>query len=350
MAALCRFSSRARGKFSEIIRVILFDMALSSKLRVGVLRGGPSFEHEISLKTGAHVLKNLSEKYFPVDIFVDKAGAWHVQGVATEPQKVLRKVDVLWNALHGEYGEDGTLQYTLDAFGTPYTGSKRLASALAMHKTHAKNFLKKYGIKSPYHKILKKEEASREVVRELFKLAPNPSIVKPVGSGSSIGVSVSTRMTEFEAAVEKAFVLSSVILIEEYIKGREATCGVIDAFRGEDIYALLPAEFVHSPGVAFLDYEAKYGEKSRTVYPGRFSQAEKDAIQTAARVAHKVLGLRHYSRSDFIVSPKRGVYFLEVNSLPGLYADAPYVESLRALGVQFSSFLDHVLRLALRGE
>src|SRR3989338_10043119 len=206
-------------------------MALTSKTRVGVLRGGPSSEHEISIKTGAFVLKNLPEKYFPVDIFVDKMGVWHVQGVATEPQKVLRKVDVLFNALHGAYGEDGTLQSLLDTFGVFYTGSKRLASAFAMHKGHAKNFLKRHGVKSPYHKILKRDQASKEVVRELFKLAPNPSVVKPVGMGSSIGVSISTRLAEFETAIEKAFSLSDIILIEEYVTGREATCGVVDSFR-----------------------------------------------------------------------------------------------------------------------
>ena len=325
-------------------------MALTSKIRVGVLRGGPSSEHEISLRTGAHVLKNLPEKYLPVDIFVDRAGLWHAQGIAGEPQKVLRKIDVLFNALHGEYGEDGTAQYTLDAFGVPYTGSGRLASAFAMHKGHAKNFLKRHGVKSPYHKILKKDGASKGVIRDLFKLAPNPSIVKPVGLGSSIGVSLSTRMTEFEEAIERAFAVSPTILIEEYIKGREATCGVVDSFRSEEAYAFLPVEFIHAPDKIFLDYEAKYVQKSRTVHPGRFSQAEKDAIQKAAGVVHKALGLRHYSRSDFIVSPRRGVYFLEVNTLPGLYADAPFTESLGTVGVSLSDFLEHVLQLALAGK
>lgn len=325
-------------------------MALTSKTRVGVLRGGLSSEHGISLKTGTHVLKNLSEKYFPVDIFVDKSEVWHVQGVAMEPQKVLRKVDVLFNALHGEYGDDGKLHHILDAFGVPYTGSKRLASVFATHKAHAKNFLKRHGVKSPYHKILKKDGVTKEIIRELFKIAPNPSIVKPVGLGSSLGVSVSTRMTEFEAAIENAFALSPVILIEEFIKGREATCGVIDSFRGDKSYTLLPVEFVHSPEVAFLNFDAKYGRKSLTVHPGRFSQLEKDAIQAAARTVHEALGLRHYSRSDFIVSPRRGVYFLEVNTLPGLYAGAPFTESFGAVGVSFSDFLDHVLQLALQGK
>ena len=127
-------------KFPAIPLWYNLHMALSTKIRVGVLRGGPSSEHEISLRTGVHVLKNLPDKYSPVDIFVDRSGVWHLQGVVTETKRVLRKIDVLFNALHGEYGEDGTLQYMLDAFGVPYTGSKRLASVFAMHKGHAKNF------------------------------------------------------------------------------------------------------------------------------------------------------------------------------------------------------------------
>lgn len=325
-------------------------MALSSKIRVGVLRGGPSSEHDISLKTGQHVLKNMPERYFPVDIFIDKAGVWHVHGIPERPEKVLRKIDVLFNALHGEYGEDGKLQHLLDAFGTPYTGSGRLASAFAMHKGHAKKILQQHGIKSPYHKVLKKEDATTAKIRELFKIAPNPSVVKPVSLGSSLGVSVSTSMPEFEAAVAKAFALSPVILIEDYIKGREATCGVIDNFRDQKTYALLPVEFVHTAKDGFLDYEAKYDKKSQTIHPGRFSTPEKDAIQGMARKVHEALGLRHYSRSDFIVSPKRGVYFLEVNALPGLYADAPYTESLTAIGSSLSDFLGHVLQLALSGK
>lgn len=326
-------------------------MPLSSKIRVGVLRGGPSSEYDISLKSGGHVLKNLPERYAPVDIFVDKTGVWHVHGVAEAPTKALKKADVVFNALHGEYGEDGALQHFLDALGVPYTGSRTVASALAMHKARAKDVLKQEGIRSPYHKLLRKDEALPHAVSELWRTVPNPSIVKPVARGSSIGVSVARSFPELAAALEKAFSLSDTALIEEYIQGREATCGVVSDFRGEDVYALLPVEFVHAPGVSFLDYDAKYAKKtdrkSQAIHPGRFSAMEKEAIQTAARAVHRVLGLSHYSRSDFIVSPRRGIYFLEVNSLPGLYADAPFTESLAAVGAPLSEFLDHVLTLAL---
>ncbi|MDO8590708.1 MAG: hypothetical protein Q7R65_01880, partial [bacterium] len=211
-------------------------MALHSKTRVGVLRGGPSSEHDISIKTGANVLKNLTDNYVPIDIFIDRTGVWYVQGIAQPIPKALKKVDVVFNASHGEYGEDGKLQRLLDTFGMPYTGSGHLASLFAMHKGHSKNFLKSHGIKSPYHKLLKKDEVLMKNLHELWKTIPNPSVVKPIALGSSIGVSLVKDFRELEPALEKAFTVSPAILIEEYIAGREATCGVIDSFRGEKNY------------------------------------------------------------------------------------------------------------------
>ena len=325
-------------------------MSFSSKIRVGVARGGPSKEHEVSLKTGAHILRNLPDKYIPADIYIDKGGVWHFQGVASTPAKIFPKIDVLFNALHGEFGEDGRLQHLLDIFGVSYTGSRQLACAFAMNKLHAKKILQASGVKSPYHKVIRKSEFGTKKAMDEILLAPLPAIVKPVSLGSSLGVSLVTKVDDFRVALKSAFALSDAALIEECISGREATCGLIEAFRGNELYTLLPVEFSHEGETQFLDYDAKYGKKSRAISPGRFSRLEKDAIQKATRVAHTLLGLRHYSRSDFIVSPNRGVYFLETNSLPGLYADAPYTESLLTVGTPFPEFLHHVLQLALAGK
>ncbi len=322
-------------------------MGLSSKIRVGVLRGGPSKEHEVSLKTGAHILRSLPEKYLPIDIFIDKGGVWHFQGVASSPAKIFPKVDVFWNALHGEFGEDGRLQRLLEIFGVPYTGSRQLACSFAMNKLHAKKIMQASGVKSPFAKILRKAEFETKKAMDEILLAPIPAIVKPVSLGSSLGVSLVTKLDDFKKALRDAFALSDTVLIEEYIKGREATCGVIESFRDSNLYTLLPVEFSHEQQVQFLSYDAKYGNKSRLISPGRFSRLEKEALQKAARVAHSLLGLRHYSRSDFIISPTRGIYFLEVNSLPGLYADAPYTEALASVSASFPEFLHHVLQLAL---
>ncbi|MSU55625.1 MAG: ATP-grasp domain-containing protein [Candidatus Taylorbacteria bacterium] len=325
-------------------------MALTSKIRVGVLRGGPSKEHDVSIKTGANVLKNLPENYSPIDIYIDKEGIWHVQGIAEDPSKVVRKIDIFFNALHGEYGEDGGLQHTLDLFGIPYTGSGRMASVFAMHKGHAKKFLDNHGIKSPYHRIYKKTDANLPTIAQLWKIIPNPSIVKPISGGSSIGVSLVQNPQELAEALDLAFSLSNEIIIEEYISGKEATCGVIDHYRSKSIYPLFPSEPVPLKNSRFFDHDSKFINKSRSIHPGRFSAMEKEAIQNAATTIHKVMGLRHYSRSDFIVNPKRGIYFLEVNSLPGLYINAPFTEALTAVGQTFSGFLDHVITLALKGK
>ena len=114
-----------------------------------MLRGGPSNEYEVSLKTGANIIKSLSEKYSPVDVFIDKKGVWHINGVAYEPHEVFKKIDVAFNALHGEYGEDGKVQKILDTFSIHYTGSKSLSSAIGMNKALAKNIFKSHGIKTP---------------------------------------------------------------------------------------------------------------------------------------------------------------------------------------------------------
>ena len=139
-------------------------------------------------------------------------------------------------------------------------------------------------------------------------------------------------------------------MVEENIKGREATCGVVDKFRGNDFYSLLPIEIIKPEKSDFFDYEAKYCGGSQEICPGNFSRDEKEAIQELAVAAHKVLGLRHYSRSDFIISPGRGIYILEVNTLPGLTAESLLPKSLQAVGCSLPDFLDHLITLALAGN
>ena len=321
-----------------------------NKIRVGVLRGGPSSEYEISLKTGGNVLKSLPEKYSPIDIFIDKEGVWHIQGIPHKPHETFKKVDVVFNALHGEYGEDGKVQKILDTFSIPYTGSKTLPSAIGMNKALAKNIFKSYGIKTPYYKVESKSDDVGEIASRLFNTFPMPAVVKPIASGSSVGVSIAYTFQGLQDALSKAFEYSDKALVEEYIKGREATCGVVDKFRGNDFYSLLPIEIIKPEKSDFFDYEAKYCGGSQEICPGNFSQSEKEAIQNLAIKAHKVLGLRHYSRSDFIISPRRGIYILEVNTLPGLTAESLLPKSLQAVGCSLPDFLDHLITLALAGN
>lgn len=314
---------------------------------VGVLRGGPSREHEVSLKTGAAILANLpSEKYVARDIYIDKNGQWHERGRPTTPERVLRQIDVALIGLHGEYGEDGEVQKLLELFGVPYAGSDPFGSYLAMHKLMAKTRAKDAGLLTPEFRHIERAADSEAIVREVIQNFSQPVIVKPIGWGSSVGVSVVGGYASVLSAVEQLFAEGALnVLIEEYMRGKEATVGVVEGLRGETLYALPSIEIVPPEG-DFFSYGAKYSGKTREICPGNFSRVAAEELQHAAKVMHRALGLRHYSRSDFIVAPK-GIYYLETNTLPGLTAESLMPKSLSAVGIPFSYFLGHLVNLAL---
>jgi len=320
------------------------------RIVVGVLRGGPSHEYEVSLKTGASVLSALNkDKYEPRDLFVDRAGQWHLYGVPLDPAQTLRGVDVVINAMHGQFGEDGGVQRILESLAVPYTGSRALPSAIAFDKAKTREAARALGVKVA-HGVVVDAAAIRDLEAtafNLFRSVPHPSIVKPVEGGSSVGAMIADGYHALVAALRHAFAHSPRVLVEEFIKGREATVGVIDAFRGERTYALMPVEIIPPAEAAFFDYEAKYGGKSIERVPGHFTDHQKALLQNAARAVHEGLGLLHYSRSDFIVGP-RGVYFLEVNTLPGLTQESLLPKALDAVGASMPHFLDHIVSLALK--
>jgi D-alanine-D-alanine ligase len=290
---------------------------------VGVLRGGPSREYEVSLKTGASVLEALDrDKYEPRDIFIDRSGAWHVHGVAMEPERALKGVDVAFNALHGEYGEDGRVQRQLDSLGVPYTGSGAFASSIAFNKQHTKEAVQKLGVKVPHGIILEPPQDGeiQALAHKIFRSFPHPAIVKPVSGGSSVGTHVAHTYHGLEHALAQAAAHGPKILVEEYIAGRDASVGVMNDFRSEPTYALIPS-------------------------PAILSHEEKDALVAIAKKVHDGLGLSHYSESDFVVS-KRGIFFLEVNSLPKLHAGSKLAGALHSVGTSLSQFLDHVISMA----
>lgn len=317
------------------------------RIRVGVLRGGPSSEYDVSLQTGAAVLNNLpSEKYSPREIFIDKNGIWHVEGKPTLPSDALSHVDVVVNALHGHYGEDGKVQHILESHGIPFTGSGSFASAVGMNKQMTKDVYKKSKLKTPQSKTIIFGENISEKIREVFNSFPPPLVIKPVSAGSSVGISIIKTVKEFEPALELAFKYSDTVLIEEFIQGREATCGVIEDFRDQAYYAL-PAIEIRPHAGKFFDYEAKYAGKSDEIVPGNFTEAEKRELEKLAIEAHRALGLRHYSRSDFIIHPHRGIFILETNTLPGLTEESLIPKALHAVGANLSHFLDHIVQLAI---
>ncbi|MDE1974959.1 MAG: D-alanine--D-alanine ligase [Patescibacteria group bacterium] len=325
-----------------------------TKKRVGVIRGGPSAEYEVSLGTGTNVLSALhfrhEDKYVPVDILIDKSGIWHVDGAPVEPDNALRRVDIIVNALHGTYGEDGKVQRLLEAHGMPFTGSGSLASAVAMNKILTKEVAKKHGIKSPYWKEVSSDRVKTDpeaAANEVFTTFLLPAVIKPAASGSSVGVSIVKDRAGIADALIAAAGHGHAIMIEEFISGIEATCGVVESFRGQQLYALPPIEI--RPKTAFFDYKAKYTPgMSDEIVPARFADEIKREIESLAAKVHEVLGLRHYSRSDFIIHPRRGIYFLEVNTLPGLTDGSLIPKALRAVGSDTHELVDHLIRLALQ--
>lgn len=318
-----------------------------TRTRVGIIRGGPSNEYDVSLKTGAAVLKNLPEKYEPVDIFIDKTGVWFARGIRTEPARILPHIDVAFIALHGQYGEDGQIQKLLHSYHIPYTGAEPMPSSLGLNKHLAKEHFKKSGIRVPYHTLMRGGEMTERQIVDAYRRIPQPSIIKPVDGGSSLGVYLARNFFEFKDALANAALHSPAVLVEEYIPGVEATCGIVENFRGERHYALPPIEIIPPSHKTFFDYEAKYGGESQELCPASFPAPVKRELEDIARAAHDALGLRHYSRADLIVSP-RGVYLLEINSLPGLTEQSLVPKACSAVGLSLPQFLDHVITLALR--
>ena len=325
-------------------------MSFSHKTRVGVLRGGPSPEYDVSMNTGKVVLANLPEEFEPIDIFISKDGVWHTGGLEKDPYKILHMVDVVVNATHGAYGEDGQVQKLLEHFSVPYTGSDSMASALGMNKVMAKNIFKNYGLKTPHHMMISKGEVRNNIIEYINKNFLFPIIIKPATSGSSLGVSFVNNANQIKDSLNEAFKYAPNLIVEEYIAGKEATCGVIEDFRGTPLYSLMPVEVVGPEDKFFHNYDSKYNElSSKYKVPSSFSEEEKRQIQEASILAHQALGLRHYSRSDFIMHPKRGLFVLETNTLPDLSHHSSFMKSIEAVGSNIKEFLSHLVSKALRG-
>lgn len=301
------------------------------KTHVGVLRGGPSGEYEHSLKTGATFLNELDDElYIPVDIFIDREGVWHRSGTPRSPRQALTGVDVVLNGLHGHYGEDGKVQMLLDQIGIPHSSSSPVASALGMHKGRSREILDREGIKVPESIILSVEGDALSQVRDIFREVPGPYVVKPINGGSARGLSMARTYGELREAVAEAFEHTPQIIVERYIAGDEVVSGVIEGFRGEERYVLVPI------GVG-LESGRVRGARAHNLTP----HMSKRVSRTAERV-HHMLGARHYSAIDCIVTPTE-VYVLELNTQPKLHQESPFVHALHEVGSDVKQFVRHLI-------
>ncbi|MEK7175810.1 MAG: ATP-grasp domain-containing protein, partial [Patescibacteria group bacterium] len=277
--------------------------------KVAVLRGGPSHGYDASLKTGAYVLsllRELPEAYAPADIFISRDGEWHSSGLVQEPHEALREADVVWNALHGTYGEDGQVQRILENFGIPFTGSGSIPASLSLDKNLSKLVYREHSLLTPESKLITEGNFNDGELILIFRKFLTPVIVKPADGAHSFGIKLTRTFQELKEAIKEIFKHSKKALVEEFIKGREASCAVVEQARGEKIYAFVPV--------------------------GQSGIRENKRITEMAKTAHDILNLNHYSSSDFIITPKGKIYILETNSLPVFHEESLLHRSLQETG------------------
>lgn len=321
-------------------------MGAIAQKRIAVLRGGPSTEYEVSLQTGAGAITALQELGYDVrDVIISRTGEWLVQGFSRSPHQALLGVDAVFIGLHGAYGEDGTVQRILSRLNIPFTGSEAYASALAMNKVLTKEYLKKVSDRItmvPHLRIHKDAEAQmHRLITSIHERFGPDYVVKPVSGGSSIGTRMATA-ENLHSVIREVLAENDEVLVEKRIRGKEATVGVLEGFRNERVYAL-PAIEIVPPQEDFFSYDAKYSGQAQEVCPGCFSKDEKKALEEYAKEVHELLGLRHYSRSDFMVADD-GIYFLEVNTLPGLTTQSLFPKAMEAVGSSYRELIDHLVR------
>lgn len=246
--------------------------------------------------------------------------------------------DVVFMALHGEDGEDGKIQAVLDMMGIKYTGAGYLASAVGLNKHFTKMIFTASRIPTPKYTVISKDEFKRGSK----KIVP-PCVVKSSSSGSSIGVYIvdeTKSVDELDDIKEKAFLLDDEIIVEEYIEGREFTCGVL----GDDVLPLV--EII--PNEGFYDYEHKYQPGATLeICPAELDEETTKKIQKISKKAHKVLGMQVYSRTDFIVDKEGEIYCLETNSLPGMTPTSLVPQEAAAIGLSYEQLCDRIIELSL---
>jgi D-alanine-D-alanine ligase len=359
---------------------------VTRRIRVGVLMGGASSERSISLASGGMIAEHLPRERYeavmldtlalmawnanvspelrerarallegrslpeadvPDDLRADVERAARASTPATRALDVSgsqRPPDVCFIALHGPWGEDGTLQGMLDILGIPYVGSGTLASALAMDKAMAKRVLSAEGIPVARGVVIEAADydadpgRGRERAREIL-----PGVVKPSRQGSSVGMALVDRPDALPSALEEAFRYDDKVLVEERLRGTELSVGVLG---NRDLQALPVIEIV--PKRDFFDYRAKYDARlTDEICPARIPQALADEVQELALRAHRALDCRGLSRTDFICDAKRGPVVLELNTMPGMTINSLLPKAARVAGISFPELLDRLVQLAL---
>jgi D-alanine-D-alanine ligase len=305
-------------------------------VRVAVLGGGRSSEHDVSLESARSVREGLLEAgHEPVEVLVQRDGRWK-QGrhlLTLAPGAGLLEVDVVFPALHGPFGEDGTVQGLLDLLDVPYVGAGVLASSLSMDKALFKDLMAAHGVPQGDYAVARYGQASPA-------FGP-PAFVKPARLGSSVGISKAVSEVELDRALELAFEHDPVVVVERLVEGMEVECSVLG---NGDPQASTPGEIVVTER-DWYDYEAKYSDGGmELVVPARTPFV--DEVRRLAVEVFKIVGCSGMARVDFFVT-EEGVLVNELNTIPGFTATSVYAKLWEASGVSYPQLLDRLLELAV---
>ena len=306
-------------------------------MRVAVLAGGRSSEHDVSLASAEAVRAGLAESgHEPVDIRIDRDGSWTLDGekVRLEPSGGLLDADAVFPVLHGPFGEDGTVQGMLEMLDVPYVGAGVLASSLSMDKVLWKDLMAAHAIPQVDYAVVRDGERPRLDF-------PLPAFVKPARLGSSVGISKASGSQELVAGLELAFMHDPIVVVERMAQGIEVECSVLG---NRDPEASTPGEIVLSTA-DWYDYEAKYTDGGmELVVPARTPHLEE--VRRLAVEVFRIVGCAGMARVDFFVTDE-GVLVNELNTIPGFTATSVYAKLWGASGVPYPQLLDRLLALAL---
>jgi D-alanine-D-alanine ligase len=310
-------------------------------LRVAVLYGGRSGEHEISLRSAEAVIAGLDRAKYEVQrVFITPEGRWQPRAISPEPG-ANPGIDVVFPVLHGTFGEDGTVQGLLDLADLPYVGAGVLASAVSMDKEILKRLMVERGLPVVEYVTV---APGRYELKDICGRFPFPMFVKPANLGSSVGISKAKTCAELEAALALAAQYDRKILIERGIQGREFECAVLG---NEDPVAAIPCEIL--PSREFYDYEDKYIlDLARTVVPAPLEPEQTAEIRRVAVAAYRAVECEGMARVDFLMEASSGkIYINEINTIPGFTSISMYPKMWEAAGVPFGELLDRLIEFAL---
>jgi D-alanine-D-alanine ligase len=310
-----------------------------SKLRVAVLYGGRTGEHEVSLNSAESVIRVMDpEKYDVQRILISNDGRWHPRAIAPEPGGN-QDIDVVFPVLHGTFGEDGTVQGLLELADLPYVGAGVLASAVSMDKEVQKRLCAASGL--PVVDYLVVARNSPVACPLPF---PFPAFVKPANLGSSVGISKVKSCPELEQAIQFAAEFDRKVIVERGIAGREFECSVLG---NESPKASVPCEIL--PSRDFYDYEDKYLlNKAQTIVPADLTAEQTKEIQRLAIACYKAVECEGMARVDFLLETATGKFFInEINTIPGFTSISMYPKMWEASGLPYSALIDRLIELAL---